>query len=223
MVRGVSWWCWMELSTVSATLGFSVIVCYPEWWTFLDETLFMSRTMPLTTQHVTRLLFWQKRMWRSWTGQLGVQTSIPLSMFRTKWGSRSETWMAPLPLCQKCGVLSSRRVLQFAQEGWGPWWTACHVIYVLFSPLEGSHKVLVVWWHGCKHISHIHEKYGHMSFGFLSWSNDFNALFLHCGVVLRLFVILHGAEPVQDWGLTFYQLLKPDISKLFSFSIWAIP
>ena len=93
----------------------------------LDETLFMSRTMPLTTQHVTRQLFWQKMMWRSWTGQLGVQTSIPLSMFRTKWGSRSETWMAPLPLCQKCGVLSSRRVLQFAQEGWGPWWTACHV------------------------------------------------------------------------------------------------
>ena len=50
-----------------------------------------------------------------------------------------------LPLCQNCSVLSSRRGLQFAQEGWGPWWRACHVLCALFSPPEGSHKLLVVW------------------------------------------------------------------------------
>ena len=58
-----------------------------------DERLRMSNAIPCPTQHVTWLLFWHKRMWRSWTGQLGVQAWTPLSMFGTKWGFESDTWM----------------------------------------------------------------------------------------------------------------------------------
>ena len=62
-------------------------------WTLDDTTGF-------TTIAHTQLLFWHNRMWRSRAGQLRVQTWTPLSMFWTKWGSGSETWMTPLPLYQ---------------------------------------------------------------------------------------------------------------------------
>ena len=62
---------------------------------FLDETFCISKTMQRHTQHVTRLIFWHNRRWRSWTDELEVQPWNPFSMFRTKWLSGSETWMAP--------------------------------------------------------------------------------------------------------------------------------
>ena len=44
-----------------------------------------------------------------------------MSTFWTKWWSGPEIWMTlPLPLCQNCGVFSSRYGLQFAQEGEDP-------------------------------------------------------------------------------------------------------
>ena len=58
---------------------------------FWTEPFCMPRTMPCPLQHETQLLFWHYRMWRSWTGQLGVQSWTPLSIFETKWGSGSET------------------------------------------------------------------------------------------------------------------------------------
>ena len=42
-------------------------------------------------------------------------------------------------MCQNCGVPSSNRGLQFAQEGCGPWWSACHIVCMLFSPPKGDH------------------------------------------------------------------------------------
>ena len=40
------------------------IVCLPGRQTFLKK-MYMARTMPCPTQHVTQLIFWHKRMWRS--------------------------------------------------------------------------------------------------------------------------------------------------------------
>ena len=55
-------------------------------WT---ELCVRPRQIPCTIQHVTRQPFWTNRMLRSWTGQLGVQTWIQLSMFRIKCQSGS--------------------------------------------------------------------------------------------------------------------------------------
>ena len=54
----------------------------------------------------------------------------------------------PLPLCQNCGVLSSRRGLSFGQVGWWPRWRACHIVCVLFSLPEGITQSIsgVVGW-----------------------------------------------------------------------------
>ena len=128
----VNWWYWMEPSTASATRGFSAIVWSAGRQAFFYETFCMTRTVPRPTQHVTRLLFGHNRMWRSWTDQLGILTWSPLSMFGTKWGFGSKTWITHLPLSQNYGVLSSRRGLQFAQEGWGHWWKSCHCVCMLF-------------------------------------------------------------------------------------------
>ena len=101
---------------------------------FLNETLCISRAIPRPTKLVTRLLFWHHRMRRSWTGQLRVQAWTSLSMFGAKLGEGgSETLMSSIPLCQNCGMLSSRRELQFAQEGWGPGWRACYVVCSLLT------------------------------------------------------------------------------------------
>ena len=88
----------------------------PPWATAVfGQNFCMLTTMPDPTQHMTLLHFWYYCMWISWTCQLGEQT--PLSMFGTKWGSGSETWMTQLTLCQNCGAPSSSLGLQFAKEG----------------------------------------------------------------------------------------------------------
>ena len=74
---------------------------------FLDETFCISRPMQRHTQHVTRLIFWHNRRWRSWTDELEVQPWNPFSIFRTKWLSGSETWMAPHFHCAKIVMMTS--------------------------------------------------------------------------------------------------------------------
>ena len=54
-----------------------------------NENLYMSKIMPRPTHHVTRLLFWNNRMWKPRIGQLEVQEWTPLSMFETKSASGS--------------------------------------------------------------------------------------------------------------------------------------
>ena len=97
---------------------------------------------------VLLLFFCQNRIWRSWTGRFGVQIWTTLSMYWNQTG----VWVIDinhlLPMCQNCGMLSSRRGLQFAQEGWGPWWRACQIVCVLCSPPEGvtySISGVVTW------------------------------------------------------------------------------
>ena len=63
---GVNCFCGMEPPTANASSGYSVIACFPVRCAFLEKTLYMSRTMLFPTQHVTRLLFWNNRMWMSW-------------------------------------------------------------------------------------------------------------------------------------------------------------
>ena len=92
--------------------------------------------------------------------------------------------------------------------------SACHVVCMLYStPEKVSHTVLVVRWHGYKHVQQIHKKYGHRPFGFLSWRHYMNALLFHWRVAVTFgFIILPVAKPIWDWAQGFYQLWKPDIS-----------
>ena len=129
---------------------------------FSDETLCISRTMPGPTRHVTRLLFWHNRSMEAM--DLPAPSQDMNMLIGTKWESGSETWMTPhhpyptphhttpppphrhphptptptpSTVPQYCGVLSSKRVLQFTPDGWGPWWRACHAVCGFFSPPEG--------------------------------------------------------------------------------------
>ena len=108
-----------------------------------------------TTSHTTRarLLLCHNRMWRSGTGQLGVQTWTPLSMFGAKWGCGFETWMPPsnVPELWHADLQARAAVLP---KGWAAWWRACHVVcFPLSLHQEWSHKVLPVQWHGCTHVT----------------------------------------------------------------------
>ena len=114
-------------------------------------SLCMSRTMLCPTQHVTRLLFWcngymEFMDWPAWGPDMNHIVHISDQM--VVWIRDTDV---PLPLCHNCGVLPSTCGLKFAQEGWGPWWRVCHIVCMLFLPPDGSDKVLMVLWHGCKH------------------------------------------------------------------------
>ena len=87
-------------------------------------------------------------------------------------------------------------------------------VRALFVARGGHTRALVVYWHGCKPVNQIHEKYDHMPFSFLPWRHYSNALFL-CGVTLTLFVvILPVGEIIRHWAPRFCQLRKPEKSKL---------
>ena len=69
-------------------------------------------------------------------------------------GSGSETWMTPFSLHHKCGDLCSKCGLQFAQEEWAPGGKHATSCVCSSCHQRRSHKVLMVWWHGCKIGSH---------------------------------------------------------------------
>ena len=98
---------------------------------------FQDNAMPAS--HVTWLLCWHNRMWRSWTVQLGVKTGAPLSMFVTKWGSTSETWVTPA----YCA-----RIAACCPSGMGCGGEHTASCACPSRHQRGSNKVLVLWWHG---------------------------------------------------------------------------
>ena len=154
---------------------------------------------------------------RSWTGQLGVQTWTLLSMFGTKLGSASETWMTPfhgasIPACCSLGVGCNS-----PKKGEDPGGKHATTCAGSFRRQRGSHKVLMVWWHGCKHFNRLIKQIWPCAFGFLSWHHRLNALFLHCGLALTLLlVILPVAEPARVWGPTFLSIVETKHIKLLT-------
>ena len=95
LIETAHWSWWMELWTGISTSRSWGIKCYHGWQGCLDITLCTSKKMPHPIQHLTRQPFWTNGMFRSWTGQFGVQTWTQLSMFGIKCQSGSETWMTP--------------------------------------------------------------------------------------------------------------------------------
>ena len=95
------------------------------------------------TPHTAHLLFWDNRIWRSWT--LRGQTWNPLSLFGSKWCLDPRHEWPPFHYAGIAACCPPSMGYSLPKTGEDLWWRACHVMYVLFSPTEREHKLLVVW------------------------------------------------------------------------------
>ena len=149
MVGGVNWWNWMEPSTTKATSGFSVILLC----TSLGDRRFgrnfvyvQDNAMPHTASDTTAFLaqqYVEVTDWPAW---------IPdtMSMYGTSLDLRHgwpHFYCARTATCCLRGMGCSSPKMGEDPGGEHAMSWACST-----RRQRGPHKVLIVWWHGCKHV-----------------------------------------------------------------------